>query len=445
VSQSIRIQVGCFGILPINIFAKCKKGENIRAHPAVQIGYSCFVLRVESMKRMRRGSASGRNKGEANSTAAVIYPYVPHYRIPVFRELLSADMMSGRQFVLFASRNSIELSIRSDDGAAKVAYTKLPIFTLLGLTFQFGLFRVVCGSRFRHLIFLGDPHFITTWMYAILGRLSGKHVWFWSHGWLRSEAGIKKMIRGLFYRLASGLLLYGRRAKEIGIAMGFRSDRLHVIYNSLDYESQCAVREAIEAGLVEVDYHFEQRNWRQAGPYFSCVARLTPACRFDIAIEAIFLLNTRENLNIGMVFVGDGQERRHLEDLARQRNVRCWFVGELYEEKKIGPIIYGSRAVVSPGKVGLTAMHSLAYGTPVISHNDFDRQMPEYEAIVPGKTGDFFNSGDAADLATVLGRWLSKPRDDAERKQCYRAIEESYTPKRQRDLIEAALRTVENA
>ena len=36
---------------------------------------------------------------------------------------------------------------------------------------------------------------------------------------------------------------------------------------------------------------------------------------------------------------------------------------------------------VSPGNVGLTAIHSLTYGTPVLTHDNFNFQMPEAEAI----------------------------------------------------------------
>jgi glycosyltransferase involved in cell wall biosynthesis len=65
--------------------------------------------------------------------------------------------------------------------------------------------------------------------------------------------------------------------------------------------------------------------------------------------------------------------------------------------------------------------------------------MPEFEAIIPGKTGDFFPVGNAAALAKVLWKWLKKKRDEEERKCCYDVIEKSYTPQQQRDLIEAAL------
>jgi glycosyltransferase involved in cell wall biosynthesis len=101
--------------------------------------------------------------------------------------------------------------------------------------------------------------------------------------------------------------------------------------------------------------------------------------------------------------------------------------------------VYHARAVVSPGKVGLTAIHALAYGTPVITHANFDVQRPEFEAILPGQTGDFFPEGDVDELAQVLTRWLDTPRSEDERRSAVASIEANYTPKRQVELIEAAL------
>ena len=54
---------------------------------------------------------------------------------------------------------------------------------------------------------------------------------------------------------------------------------------------------------------------------------------------------------------------------------------------------------VSPGNVGLTAIHSLTYGTPVLTHDDFNFQMPEAEAIKENISGIFFRINNANDLS----------------------------------------------
>ena len=60
--------------------------------------------------------------------------------------------------------------------------------------------------------------------------------------------------------------------------------------------------------------------------------------------------------------------------------------------------------MVSPGNVGLTAMHALVYGIPVISHSNAAAQMPEFEAITPGLTGELFKENDVFSLCESLTR-----------------------------------------
>ena len=103
-------------------------------------------------------------------------------------------------------------------------------------------------------------------------------------------------------------------------------------------------------------------------------------------------------------------------------------------------MIYDADLTVSPGKIGLTAMHSLMYGTPVVTHGDLDAQMPEVEAIEEGRTGAFFRRGDARDLAATIAGWLDAGLPRAQVRQAARAaIKAKWTPQGQARIIEEAL------
>lgn len=67
------------------------------------------------------------------------------------------------------------------------------------------------------------------------------------------------------------------------------------------------------------------------------------------------------------------------------------FYGSVYDEQAISDLLTDVDICVAPGDVGLTCMHSLVYGTPVIIHDNPDFQMPEYEAINPWQNGLFSN------------------------------------------------------
>ena len=298
---------------------------------------------------------------------AVIYPFIPHYRKAVFTQLSESNTFS---YSFFYSDNIKSKDISVEEAVPRSE--KLPIVFLGPLSYQFGLFRKILFDPYSAYIFHPVPHSLSMWVYPIVARLRGRVVLFWTHGWLGNEKGLRRFLRQLLHGLAHGLLLYGERARKIGIARGHNPKTLHVIYNSLEYERQKEIRTNLERKF----------NHSTLDPYFLCIARLTKKMRLDIAIIALRLIRERTGRRVQLVLIGDGEERENLKRIAREQDVDVKLLGPLYDEEVIGPWIYGARAIVSPGKVGLTAMHGLAYGVPVVTHDDYDNQMPEFEAIV---------------------------------------------------------------
>lgn len=366
---------------------------------------------------------------------AIIYPFIPHYRKAIFSALSNYSKLY--RYIFFADNSATDKSIRSERVGSEFETRLAPVYEWRGLVWQRSLLQVAVESEFDVLIFLGNPYYISTWVYALLGRVFGKRVYFWTHGWLSHDLFVKRSIRNLFYKIPHGLLLYGNRAKKFGLDYGFRSEMLHVIYNSLDYYTQKSVRLRLES-LSDSRSELPEAL-RHLHMFAACIARLTPQCRFELAIDALAHLRDRDCLNIPLVLIGDGPVKLGLEQYAIEKKVEVIFLGELYSEAEIGPVLYNARMVISPGKVGLTAMHGLAYGTPVITHSDFDHQGPEFEAISEGVNGSFFSVGSVEGLAQRIRYWASRARTPQERYECYSVVEDRYTPQRQLELIESAI------
>ena len=91
--------------------------------------------------------------------------------------------------------------------------------------------------------------------------------------------------------------------------------------------------------------------------------------------------------------------------------------------------------------VGLTAIHSLMFGTPVITHDDFAYQMPEFEAIQKDVTGDFFSHGHVESLVNTVSNWLDKKTAKREevRMACFKEIDEQWNPQFQMKVIKSVL------
>ena len=159
-------------------------------------------------------------------------------------------------------------------------------------------------------------------------------------------------------------------------------------------------------------------------------------------IDAVARLNDKDE-HYNIAFVGDGVERESLQQQVNRLGIsdQVWFYGACYDEKTNAEMIFNADLCVAPGNVGLTAMHTMVFGTPVISHNDFKWQMPEFEAIKPGKTGDFFERNDMQSLARTISKWFTEKKGKREevRKACYNEIDTNWNPYYQMEIIKKNL------
>ncbi len=283
-------------------------------------------------------------------------------------------------------------------------------------------------------ILIGDTHSLSTWVFAILSRviIPYKKTFFWTHGWYGKESKTERILKKFFLRLPNGgVFLYGNYARELMIKEGFNPDKLFVIHNSLDYDNQFKLRMCLKTSRVYRDY-FDNDNKN-----LLFVGRLTPVKHLDMILQAMIICNSQgEKYN--MTFIGDGEKREELKNLTKQLGLgkQIWFYGACYDEKKLADFIYNADLCVAPGNVGLTAMHSLVFGTPVITHNNFPYQMPEFESIHTGETGDFFEQGNVDSLSNTISRWFETHTDrDSIRKSCYREIDEEWTPQFQIEVL----------
>jgi glycosyltransferase involved in cell wall biosynthesis len=305
------------------------------------------------------------------------------------------------------------------------------------LLWQKGILRLALRQDIAVIIFLGNANFLSTWLAALLARLTGKRVLFWTHGWLRKEQGTKAIVRNIFYHLAHGLLLYGNRAKMIGIESGFARDRMYIVYNSLDYRTQKMIMTHVTKDRIKLvrEMFFSDPKI----PVLIYTGRLTKAKGLGLLLQAMSQLQD-QGFKTSLLLVGDGPEREPLTQLAKVSGLAVHFYGPCYDEYNLSELIMSANVTIAPGQVGLTAIHSLVYGTPVITHDDPDDQGPEWEAIVPGQTGDIFKRGDVHDLARVIQKWSMWPwPDESIRKRCMSVIDRSYNPIFQQSIINRAV------
>jgi glycosyltransferase involved in cell wall biosynthesis len=371
------------------------------------------------------------------ASVGIVHHFFPHYRDPVLRELLSS---SQYEYWFLSDRNDpIDDGIRGGDIITHPHFVDAPCHFWGRLMFQQGVLRLALRKDIDAIVYMGEVHFISTWLSAMLARVTGKKVYFWTHGWTHADSWINNIIRCTFYRLGNGgLMLYGPRARQFGIEKGFDPDRLYVIYNSQDYEQSRRVRMEVEPSELE---SVRRANFINPDlPLVICSSRLIKARRLDVLLDALGILKSR-GYQVNAFVVGGGSEKEVLERKAHDMALSVKFLGECYDEKVLARLFMASNVTVVPGYIGLTAMHSLGYGIPVITNDRPELNAPEWEAVQPGVNGDLYRYGDANDLAEKIYHWTKlKDVEKAELSaRCIRSIEKHYTPQAQREAIEFAL------
>lgn len=267
---------------------------------------------------------------------------------------------------------------------------------------------------------------------VLICKILRKRIYGWGHGIKNKNRKLYK-VENWLVRNFTGFFSYGEKGRKRMIELGYNPDKIHIIYNSL--------RGKLE-NYPNLSSSIYTDRFGNSNPVLLFIGRLTPQKELDKLIELHANLNKSGTL-CNLVIIGDGSERIYLEKCADQNRYKdmIWFYGECYDENKNNELIYNADLCVSPGNIGLTAIHALQYGTPIISHDDFETQMPEYESIIPYKTGLTFTKGDWNDLENKVEEWLrfANGKRQEIRENCYEEINNKWNSDNQIEILKKVL------
>lgn len=364
-----------------------------------------------------------------SNSICLIYNYAQHYRAKIFL-LLEKEL--NVHFVFGDKYRDVK---KMDYSLFKKNIKEIQNKSILGglFVFQTGVINLL----FKHktFILLGDLRYLSTWMMLLFAIPLRKKVFLWSHGFYGRETRIKASFKKLFFKLAAGTFLYGNYAKSLMIAKGISHKKLFVIHNSLDYEKQLLYRKSAK----QTDIYLKRFCNNNKNIIF--IGRLTSEKKLDLLLLSLEKLK-KEGENVNLTIIGDGEVVDLLKKIVCKRKLsdNVWFFGACYSEKILSELIYNADLCVSPGNVGLTAIHSLMFGTPVVTHNSFPYQGPEFEAIHEGKTGSFFIQTSVDSLVQEIRYWTSTNiQREIIRKECYKVIDDKWNPNYQLKVFKKVL------
>ncbi|WP_405381789.1 glycosyltransferase family 4 protein [Maribacter sp. LLG6340-A2] len=370
---------------------------------------------------------------KSKPTIHFINNIAPHYMEPMIFQLLKSEEFN----LYFSCGENQNLGIKTVDfNTKKYESFKNKIDVEIRnvwvkskyLVWQKGvIYKCLSKKKPDLIILLGEFLIISNWISAILCRLRGIPVAFRGHGLYGNEGSIKRIIRVLFYKLANAQLVYERRSKGLLVKNGINPNSIHVLFNSLTYDYHKSQREKLKNLSKEEVFPFFTST---KIPTLVFTGRLTKIKRLDTLLTTVQRL--QEEIELNLLIIGDGTQRKNLESIAKSilKDGTYHFYGSCYDEHIMGRLLSKSDLCVSPGNVGLTAIHSLSYGTPVCTHMNYANQMPEAEAIEDGINGCLFEENNLDDLYYKINSWLTKHpiKTDEIVINCYKIIDEYYNP-----------------
>lgn len=346
----------------------------------------------------------------------IIEPIIAHYRKDIFQYLLESN-----KFEIEIIGGKVYEGIKTIDGQFTLFNHKS--FTLFKHRFYYlknSLSYII--KKKPDIIICGgfDPHLLHTIILFIWLKLfkNTTFLW-WTHGTSGKQGKFGLLFRRFFYKNSDGAVTYSMEGKTNLLKMGLAKDRLQVVNNALNIE---------DYGYLNNDIQ-KHNTGNTIKLLYS--GRLTIPKKVDVLLEAIKIIKKKGIQKVKLYIIGDG-DLEYLKDLSSKLNIQneVEFIGAKYG-KDVHTYFLQSDLFIYPGGIGLSIVHAMSFGLPVITTDDKNLHFPEFEILKEGVNGDLFKNDSAIDLAQKIFEWKNKitQNRDFYVKNCIESIKENgYLP-----------------
>lgn len=360
-----------------------------------------------------------------------VFNFNPLYRFPIYKKMSETFDM---HFYFGDYGEEQNARLKQFDPYKLKGFKGYHKFVTLfkGFRWSKGVWNIL-NRKYDAYVITGDPSFLINWIIILYAKIFGKDVYCWCHGLKEYvRRGKNRLFLGVFYKSMSGVFMYNKYNCKYMEDLGVPSEKLHVIHNSLDTDLHTQLYRFAEKTKVYTE-HFGNSD-----PVVIFIGRIQKRMKIHLLIEAQDYL-AKKGCNLNVVIVGHNIDGEDIEQLVNLKGLseRVWFYGPSWDEKNNSELLYNADVCVAPGTIGLTAIHSLSYGTPCITHNNFQQIGPEFEAIEDGVTGTFFEEDDVESLAKSIQQWigLSEEKREEIRKRAREVIERNWSVDYQINLL----------
>jgi len=341
-----------------------------------------------------------------------VQPSIPLYRISFFKSLASEF---GNFFMVIHSEGDLgELTPSLKYSWSKCLGKVIKIG--FGLVWQKNLINFTVKKDYI-IVVSGNPRYLSTILFVLKAKLVGAKIIWWGHyrsstskNWrIKLRLGLMKFANGIIFYTEDEVKKYltSKQRKEFRPIIGLNNgiDILPIRRLRKKYDSNSRCREILFLG------------------------RVTEKASFHILLNALQHLKIKD-ITLNVIGNNIFDPYLKLDNYNFNNGVKINYYGKLTDEKKISNIANRCRVFVYPGSIGLSLIHSMAYGLPSLIHSDPLKHMPEIAAFKEGVTGLTFNRNNSEDLAMKLCSMMSNTIQlDFMSKECLNIVENDFNTK----------------
>jgi len=352
-------------------------------------------------------------------------PIIPSYRVALFEGLerdpeLDISVQASSQTV--GGDSSVEMDVASYCMNRK-------LFSFFGgrVIWQTGFEFIKAGAPGDVVVVCGDMHQLSSlWMAAKAKRRGFGVIWWGHHQSMNAKPFLVKLRLAVAKFVSDCFLCYTDQGIRMLARNGFNASTTFATGNTVDTE---LIRKLTLLWDTEKTQKFKESNGIQNKRILLFCGVLRQKSRMDVFFQALKIVCSKKN-DVLLLVIGSGEKlqscKGQVAELQLTENVR--FLGEIRSQVDLAPWFMSSELFAYGGAIGLSIIHAMAYGLPVIVHGNANLHGPEFEAMHPGVNGLTFRHNDANDMAEKIISLLNdKEALKAMKKNALETVRRNYS------------------
>lgn len=334
----------------------------------------------------------------------VVQRILPHYRHAFFNQLRDTLAASGVDLYLIYGQEqpgAVPRTLDLDRHWARRIRNNYVNMGKIELVWQPCLNHLDCSDLV--IVEQANRLLLNYWL-TLRRHNAGQKVAFWGHG-RNMQAPVASRLRDRLKRNVIGgadwWFAYTELSSQVVGATGFSSKRITVVQNAIDTdELQIGIKSYTPHRLQQMK---DELNIRSDNTCLYC-GGMYPDKKLEFLLESCVKIRA-EVPDFHMLFVGDGPDRSLVAQAARKND---WIhdLGPKYGADRV-PYFMLSKALLSPGGIGLVIVDSFVMRTPLIT-TDLPIHGPEI-AYLSNHVNGVMTEYDTRNYATAVVEYLRSP------------------------------------